>query len=100
MAAIFFADHCVPTVVVNDLQQAGYEVIPHIMSRLADFLAQARKDPTLLISLQTEVLGDSRRTRQNQNSLIYKTCAQPLAGFAHVRWDEADCGHRLLDTLR
>ena len=39
MAAVFFVDHCVPTVVVDDLRQAGYEVIPHIMSRLLDFLA-------------------------------------------------------------
>ena len=27
MAVIFFADHCVPTVVVDDLRQAGYEVL-------------------------------------------------------------------------
>ncbi len=27
MAVVFFADHCVPTVVVDELQQAGYKVL-------------------------------------------------------------------------
>ena len=43
MAAVFFADHCVPTVVVDDLRQAGYEVLV-----LKDHLPTASPDEVVI----------------------------------------------------
>ena len=43
MAAIFFADHCVPAMVVDDLRQAGYEVLV-----LKDHLPTASPDEVVI----------------------------------------------------
>ena len=43
MAVIFFADHCVPAVVVDDLRQAGYEVLV-----LKDHLPTASPDEVVI----------------------------------------------------
>ena len=75
MAVIFFADHCVPAVVVDDLRQAGYEVLvlkDHLPTASPDevVIDEAGKLEAVLISLDGDFADIVRFPPSNYRGII------------------------------
>ena len=75
MAVVFFADHCVPTVVVDELQQAGYKVLvlkDHLPTASPDEIVidEAGRFEAVLISLNGDFADIVRFPPSNYHGII------------------------------
>ena len=75
MEVVFFADHCVPTVVVDKLQQAGYKVLvlkDHLPTASPDeiVISEAERFEAVLISLNGDFADIVRFPPSNYHGII------------------------------
>ena len=75
MAVVFFADHCVPTVVIDELQQAGYKVLvlkDHLPTASPDEIVidEAGRFEAVLISLNGDFADIVRFPPSNYHGII------------------------------
>ena len=75
MAVVFFADHCVPTVVVDELQQVGYKVLvlkDHLPTASPDEIVidEAGRFEAVLISLNGDFADIVRFPPSNYHGII------------------------------